>query len=316
MNENSAQPVMPLVSVIIPAYNRASFLKPAVRSILCQTYRHLEAIVVDDGSTDDTAEIIAAMCGKDSRLLYIRFTVNKGAQAARNAGINAANGEYIAFLDSDDEWLPDKLEKQMRLFVQGDQRLVAVYAGYREMLSSGEHVDHLPSFQGDIYKTALKQWICDTNTIIAKKSSLINAGLLDENIRAYQEWDLCIRLASQGEFAYVPESLALYHHHCQPTISKDRLLSALGFLDVVNAHKDEILNHCGYYTLSRHYLSIGHHFMLTDDATTAKKYFIQAFRLAPYNILSLLFIITSLLGFRNYQWLHQIKKHLTGRVKS
>lgn len=310
MTDNSEQTINPLVSVIIPAYNRASFLKRAVRSVLGQTYRYLECIVIDDASTDDTTEVFATLYANDPRLRYIRLTVNKGAQAARNTGIKAAKGLYIAFLDSDDEWLPDKLEKQMRLFMQATQHLAVVYAGYREMLLNGEYVDHFPSIRGNIYKTALKQWICDTNTIVAKKSSLINAGLLDENIRAYQEWDLCIRLASQGKFDYVPESLAIYHHHSQPTISKDKLLSALGYLDVVEAHQDEILKFCGYFGLSNHFLSIGHHFMLGNDAIMGRNYFFKALRCAPYNISSLAFLAVSFLGSHHYQRIHRTKKKL------
>lgn len=308
MNQN------PLISIVIPTFNRAQMIPCCLKSALAQTYENIEILVVDDCSTDNTKQVVKTYI--DRRIRYIALEKHSGAQVARNTGIKAAKGSYIAFLDSDNEWLSDKLEKQMRLFMQAEQRLAAVYAGYRETFSNGEYVDHFPSLRGNIYKAALRQWIGDTNTIIVKKSSLINAGLLNENIRAYQEWDLYIRLAGQGEFEYVPELLAIYHHHGQPTISKNPLLNAFGFLDVTNAHKEEIINHCGYYTLSRHYLRVGHHFMLANDTITARKYFIQAFRLAPYSILSLFFIIASSLGIRNYRQIQQVKRILTDYLKS
>lgn len=101
----------PFVSIVIPTYNRARFLGRLVRSVLNQTYKNFEVIVADDASTDDTAEIIKTF--KDDRIRYIRHESNAGAAAARNTGIKASRGEYVAFQDSDDEWLPEKLEKQM-----------------------------------------------------------------------------------------------------------------------------------------------------------------------------------------------------------
>ena len=101
----------PVVSVIIPTYNRAHLIGRAIRSVLDQTYQDWELIVVDDASTDDIPGIVKGFT--DGRVKYIRHDENKGAAAARNTGIQAARGAYIAFLDSDDEWLPEKLERQV-----------------------------------------------------------------------------------------------------------------------------------------------------------------------------------------------------------
>ena len=104
----------PKVSVIIPTYNRAHLVGRAIRSVLNQTYQDFEIIVVDDGSTDNTEEVVKSF--NDPRIRYIRHEKNRGGSAACNTGIRAARGEYIAFQDSDDEWLPEKLEKQMQVF--------------------------------------------------------------------------------------------------------------------------------------------------------------------------------------------------------
>jgi glycosyltransferase involved in cell wall biosynthesis len=106
---------MTLVSVVIPAHNRCGPIQHAIQSVLVQSYSDLELIVVDDGSNDDTARIVEGYIRKDSRIRLISHGYRKGAQAARNAGIKAANGEWIAFLDSDDQWLPDSLNSRLRL---------------------------------------------------------------------------------------------------------------------------------------------------------------------------------------------------------
>src|SRR4030043_1337098 len=104
----------PTVSVIIPTYNRAHLVGRSIRSVLNQTYQDLEVIVVDDGSKDNTAEIVRGIT--DPRIVFLKHEKNRGVSAARNTGLKAARGKYIAFQDSDDEWLPQKLEKQLELF--------------------------------------------------------------------------------------------------------------------------------------------------------------------------------------------------------
>ena len=105
---------MPKVSVIIPTYNRAHLIGRSIQSVLNQTYQDFEIIIVDDGSTDDTEDVIRNF--NDSRIIYIRHKENKGPSAARNTGIKASKGEFIAFQDSDDEWFPEKLDKQIEAF--------------------------------------------------------------------------------------------------------------------------------------------------------------------------------------------------------
>lgn len=124
MNKN------PTVSVIIPTYNRAHLVGRAIQSVLNQTYKDFELIIVDDGSTDNTEDIIKKYQKKDERIKYIRRKKNKGGSVARNTGINAAIGEYIAFLDSDDEWLTEKLERQMKVFKSTSSEVGVVYSGF------------------------------------------------------------------------------------------------------------------------------------------------------------------------------------------
>ena len=115
----------PTISVIIPTYNRAHLIGKAVKSVLSQTYQDFEIIVVDDGSTDNTEEIVKSFT--DYKIYYICHKHNRGASAARNTGIKASRGEYIAFLDSHDEWLPEKLDKQIKTFNSESSEVGVVY---------------------------------------------------------------------------------------------------------------------------------------------------------------------------------------------
>jgi len=128
---------LPEVSVVIPTYNRAQFIERCVCSALQQTYRDLEVIVVDDGSNDGTDIRIDNLKRTDSRLHFLRHDKNRGAQAARNTGIYAARGKYIAFLDSDNEWMPDKLERQLPLFENNNNKVGVVYSGFTWQYSDG-----------------------------------------------------------------------------------------------------------------------------------------------------------------------------------
>ena len=117
----------PTGSVIIPTYNRARMVDRAIQSVLSQTYQDFEIIVVDDASTDNTQEVVKECMFRDKRVRYIKHEKNKGGSAARNTGIKNEHGEYVGFLDSDDEWLPTKLEKQIELFRKRCNSVGAVY---------------------------------------------------------------------------------------------------------------------------------------------------------------------------------------------
>jgi glycosyltransferase involved in cell wall biosynthesis len=296
--------INPFISIIIPSYNRGEFISRAVHSVLCQTFNNVEILVVDDGSTDDTLQQLQQLQGKDPRLKIIQHENNLGAQAARNTGIRAAMAPYIAFLDSDDEWLPNKLERQISLIESSNNNVGVVYAGFLWVHADGRPTkQQAPRFRGKIYRNALKEWIADTNTFMVRKDILYKAGLLDENIRSYQEWDLCIKLARYTEFDFVDEPLAIYHIHDKPAISKDLLLDALGYLDVITVHRDEILTELGNNAFARHLLSASLRFANANDFKTAKNLTAEAIKLSHKNQKCLILMVWFLfqLGSRPYK---------------
>jgi glycosyltransferase involved in cell wall biosynthesis len=293
-----------LVSVVIPTYNRAELVERAVHSVLSQTYPDLEVIIVDDASTDNTRDRIKALQQVDRRIQYFRHDNNRGAQVARNTGIQAAKGEYMAFLDSDNEWLPRKLERQMVLFFPKADSPGVVYCGYSKV-SAGSDVlnEYVPRYRGLVYKQVLGDWLTDTSTLVVRKDILERIHGFDENIRAYQEWDLCIRLSRECEFDFVPECLTLYHQHALPSISKDHLRDAYGYLGVVDTYREAILGECGRRTLSEHYLTTARLFILANRFDLARAYFLKSVRYDPLKIKAMMHFGASLLGRDVYRFL-------------
>jgi len=204
-------PNQPTVSVIIPTYNRAHLVGRAIQSVLNQTYQDFEVIIVDDGSTDNTEEIIKEFQKNNKRIRCIKHKQNVGGSAARNTGIKASRGEYIAFLDSGDEWFSSKIEKQLKLFLLGDANLGAVGSG-KIVVHSNMHKSEIKipkGYFGDIYKGLLKgeSFPGATSTIVIKKECFEKAGLFDESLKSSQEYDLYIRVAKYYYFDVVREPL-------------------------------------------------------------------------------------------------------------
>ena len=165
----------PTVSVIIPTYNRAHLVGRAIQSVLEQTYKDFELIVIDDGSNDNTEYIIKEFQKKDKRIKYIAYKKNKGGSAARNAGIKSSKGEYIAFLDSDDEWLSEKLEKQIRLFSSMPAKVGVIYCG-RYDFDDDTGIERLRSclFEGDVRIELFRGW-CPSTTLLMIRRQCFDA---------------------------------------------------------------------------------------------------------------------------------------------
>lgn len=233
---------VPSISVVIPARNRETTLGACLESVLGQTWPPGEIIVVDDASTDGTAALAASYAARGVGVL--RLTRAGGAQAARNAGIHAATGEWIAFQDSDDIWLADKLERQVAALAgrSFDPRTV-VYSDYlRRDVASGSTVRvNVPHLSGDCYAALLVSQGPLFPCLLASRTSLIRIGLLDEQCPSYQEWDTAIRLAREGYLVHLSESLFEWHRHGGATISADRVRRFDGFRYVIDKHHDEIV---------------------------------------------------------------------------
>ncbi|MBD1913104.1 MULTISPECIES: glycosyltransferase family 2 protein [unclassified Leptolyngbya] len=207
----------PLVSVIIPAYNAASLIERTLRSVLSQTYQNLEILVVDDGSTDQTPEVVTAIAHQDSRLQLLHQT-NAGVAAARNLAIAHAQGEFVAPIDADDLWHPQAVEKLMeRLQDAGDNTAVA-YAWSIDIDEQDQSLGiiHADMVQGNVLKTLLcHNFIANASATLIRRRCLDQVGYYDPQLKAQnaqgcEDWDLYLRLAIHFQFAVVPEVLVGY----------------------------------------------------------------------------------------------------------
>lgn len=203
---------MPLVSVILPTYNRAHMIKNAIDSVLTQTFTDLELIIADDASNDDTEAVISAI--PDERIHYFRCEKNGGAAAARNFGISKAShtSEWIAFEDSDDIWHSDKLEKQF-LSLSKDKKAQFCYHKIRYDMGGGfsailpdERVP-LEKKSGDIMRELLNDNLVDCPSLLVRKDLLEKTGLFDETLPALEDYDLAIRLSKAARAAFTNEIL-------------------------------------------------------------------------------------------------------------
>jgi GT2 family glycosyltransferase len=222
-----------------------------------------------------------------------------------------ARGELVGFLDSDNEWLPYKLELQLRLFAKSPPDLGVVYGGYRQVFWDGRPPTFVaPRHRGNIFEQALKEWIADTNTMLIRKDVLVRVGMWDTRVSAYQEWDMCIRLAKQVAFDFVDQPLAVYHVHEGDTISKNLKLSAQGRLDIAEIHREDILRRCGKQVLSQHFLNAGHEFVCASDFQTARLCFKKALKACPTSLRVWKHLIPSQFGEQVYLASMKLKQSL------
>jgi glycosyltransferase involved in cell wall biosynthesis len=267
----------PMVSVIIPTYNRRHTILRAIESVLAQSFTDFEILVVDDGSTDDTLETMAALT--DDRIRVIRHASNRGAAAARNTGMRTARGEFIAWLDSDDEWLPDKIETQIMALkcAQTDQKIC--FSAYE--------IEEQERFR--IYHPAIpdrKQLFlgCDLSpgsTLVFNRSVLDTVGLLDERLRRYEDWDWLLRACKH--FRLISIGLPLTRIHYSPHRSAAHVeASALQF---IRKYKDE-LNRMGRYgrkVMARPLFEVARYYAQEHKAAHAFSYLGKSLLTYPFH---------------------------------
>ena len=239
----------PLISVVIPAFNRQHTITYCLESVLAQTYKNLEVIVVDDCSTDGTVSIVRS--NPDSRVRCVALETNAGAQGARNRGILEAKADWIAFHDSDDEWLPAKLEKQVSVLAKADyDPWTFLYCNIYRFDHAGSRIIKtirlLPVLEGyNHYTTLLLSPVMPFPTIIASKIALEKIGYLDEQVPSFQEWDTSIRLAKYCRIIHLKEPLMIYHAGSGDAISGSAAKHVEGFHYIISKYESDIRELCG-----------------------------------------------------------------------
>lgn len=217
----------PLVSVIIPAYNAERFIAKTLESVINQTYKNIEVLVVDDGSSDRTPEIVCRFAVKDSRITLLQ-QANAGVAAARNLAIQHAKGEFIAPIDADDLWYPTNLEKQVQCLVAADASVGLVYAWSIDIDQAGELTGEYRAsmIEGCVFKTLLCHYFLgNASSTVIRRTCLervggYNSRFMYQNAQGCEDWDLYLRIAEQYQFRVVPEFLVGYRK-LQTSMSRD-----------------------------------------------------------------------------------------------
>lgn len=235
----------PLVSVVIPTYNRKHMLARCIDSVLAQTYRSFEIIIVDDCSGDGTMEFVESRYGDvaDVNIVYVRNDENRGAGASRNIGVSYANGDYIAFHDSDDEWRSDKLEKQMTLFSKCGQETGAVYSMFYmngpDSLAFPPMDLDITKKSGHIFQMLLCHPLIGMITLVVRKDVFLETGGFNERLNSLEDYEFTIRVAKGYAVVLEPDVLATAHES-ENSVGKrnrDKIVTQCYIMDI---YRDEL----------------------------------------------------------------------------
>jgi glycosyltransferase involved in cell wall biosynthesis len=220
---------MPLVSVVVTSYNHARYLPQAIESVLAQTFTDIEVVAIDDASRDESPAILQRYA---DRVKVIQHPTNRGTYASLNEGIGLTEAPYIAILNSDDLWLPEKLEKQVAV-MQSDARIGLVHTAFRPIDADGNPIEgnplgvrFHPNPQGDLLTDLLTRNLFITSSVLLRRECLERCGWFEERLFGMGDWDMWLRIAEHYRIGYVPEVLTLYRIHGENTMyQRQRMLA-------------------------------------------------------------------------------------------
>jgi glycosyltransferase involved in cell wall biosynthesis len=261
---------------------------------------------------DNTSQVVSNF--RDSRIKYIRHETNKGAPAARNTGIKISSGQYIAFLDDDDEWLPEKLRMQVKLLENTSERIGCVYTGcFFVDRNTGKIVfQYIPSKRGDLSdELVVRNCIGATSTPLLRRECFERVGLFDENLPSYQDYDMWIRISKEFHFEYIKESLVRsYMHENQITTNPAAISKGFELMLMKYGHFPSLRR-----TLSYRYLIMGIFYCYSNDIKGGRRMFLKAIKLHPFEIKHYFNLGLSLLGADNFRKLKELKGKVTALLR-
>lgn len=286
------------VSVVIPTYNRASSLERSVTSVLRQSRSPLEVIVVDDASTDATESLVTGL--GDRRVRYLRHEANRGGSAARNTGIDAARGDWIAFQDSDDVWLPEKLELQLEA-LEAHAGAGVVYSGFwhvegesRAYRPGGEQ----PGLSGRVHDALLRGNFVTTQSAVVRRDCFEHAGKFDTALEQFQDWELFLRLSLHCDFVFVEKPLVLAYFTPESLSDTPRTRVA-ALRHVIEKHRDAF--HADAKLWAYYQYLLGTWSCKDGNIPDGRRHLAQALRTAPLRPRHLAAYLLSFLGSGPYR---------------
>lgn len=307
-----------LVSVIITTYNRHEFLQEAIESVVQQTYDPIELIVVDGHSTESPAHIVDAVDDKRFEdVIFIRQSEDRGVSAARNIGMANASGEYIALLDDDDLWTPDKIKQQVRAFEQGDDDVGLVYTGVKSVTDDGDTISiRTPTHDGDVTKALLSGLGIALSSIMIRQSVSDAVGGFKEDMQTYEDKEWITRIANQYRFAVIDEPLEITRRG-ETADSHDQLTDNI----YSKAEHDfpKYLSRCRPIAAQYGWLferkmvgwshfRVGYAMISHDDPESARRFFRQAVMAWPFTPRFFIFFVLSLFSPNMYNTFQEYKR--------
>jgi len=316
----------PEVSVIIPAYNAEKYISEAIESVFSQTYKNLEVIVVDDGSIDNTALIVKDQIDKFPISIRYYYQKNRGPAAARNKGIEEARGGYVAFLDSDDIWLPEKVQKQINVFTK--EPAVGLVCTGRSRSDEKIFNEEKNDMNGKIEKYGyLDLWRLSnfifTSSVMIKKNCLNYSGVFDEAkiIVGCEDLDLWMRIAQEYKVARIKEPLIRYRVReqglCRSNV--ERAYNCLAY--VIGKHKDMLRRYCSEYEnvlnnrWFKYYFDYGVTLYCLDRTREANAKFRIAMKYSTFNIKCWIYFLITLLDDSIIKKAKIIKQFFKKKIK-
>jgi len=285
----------PLVSIIIPTFNRPDILSITINNVLAQTWQNTQIIIIDDGTSEKSMEVVKSY--NDSKILYKKTKENLGSAGARILGVQFSKGDFITFLDDDDEWKINYLKHQLQIFkknptldivmcdyqVQGDNTEKYIYnmehfaINYKQMI----HQRPGPFFQCCMF----------TNKILEKIEMV-----LDKNAVPSEDWDFFMNLAMRNPSIGHSPHIDFKWNYSKSSQSANLFLEAKSLIYIVNKHRKSILQNCGRIILSDHYRRIARIYEGVNHYPSINKFYIKAFKSAPYWWKNILYILLLTLG--------------------
>jgi len=290
----------PKVSIIVPTYNGEKYIQRAIESVLNQTFQDFEIIVVDDYSKDNTVKIIKELQKNDSRIKFLCLEKNSGGPALpKNKGFEISRGEFIAYLDQDDEWLPTKLEEQINLFKNSlKKNLGLVSCGANLVNAHGKYFGYfIPIKKENIFpEILLRNPIYSNSSVLIKREVIDVVGKRDENMKYSEDLEMWIRISRVGyDFDYIYKPLFNYHfHENNVTNTGDKTMKVRDMEYTFKKHKD-LYNQYNYAHIG--FFRLGVMYFLGGDSKKSRQCFIESIKINKIFIPSYLGYIFSLLGF-------------------
>jgi len=280
----------PLVSVVIPTYGRSHLLERAIDSVLAQTYDNIEIIVVDDNGSNSEhrshTEKVLEKYLQNGQIVYLKHEKNAGGSAARNTGIKVSNGEYVALLDDDDEWFPNKLEKQMEYFEVLNNDVGVIYCSYILEEYDGDK-EYIRSEKGDLRKELLMLQFDPgaSSTLVFKKDVLEEIGYFDESFKHHQDLEILIRLCRSYLIDVCPDILLKIHGHNLHPASKAKKVKK-HFLDTFRKEIRDLSFWERRKVYAIHYMDLAYLFLSERNASQTARYYLKAIGLYPSMLFS------------------------------